>query len=512
MERTENLIKSKKHLQNHTISNTNDSAGILNRISLRTKIYLILATLVVIPLVTGIIMIWYSLKMEQMLTTIVEKDMVALQMAEGLETALVNQRGFVTYYFLDGNTDWLRQLGEYRQIFKEKLEQATLLADTPELQNAISQIDTEYRIYLELKDKVISLYEKGERSEGSELHNEVRQHFFKILQLCQEYKNIHPYRILSARQEFKDEVVRIRIMAVFAMFGNFILVLILIYVLVNQILGPVRQLSLEADREGGRYLPSNEIKALSLSVRGLIEDVDMTHSELEKSREHLFHSEKMAMVGKLAAGMAHSIRNPFTSVKMRLFSLSRSTNLSDTQKDDIHVISEEIRHIDTIVQNFLEFSRPPRLKMQNISPSNVVDSTIQLLAHRLKSYDVEVKIIRDKLFPEIQADPEQLKEAMVNLVVNACEAMGEGGKIVITEEDAYPDSQTHEAVIRICDNGPGIPMAVCNKIFQPFYSTKEEGTGLGLSIASRIIHEHGGTIEVDSCEGKGTTFIIKLPI
>jgi signal transduction histidine kinase len=130
----------------------------------------------------------------------------------------------------------------------------------------------------------------------------------------------------------------------------------------------------------------------------------------------------------------------------------------------------------------------------------------------LKSYDVEVKIIRDKLFPEIQADPEQLKEALVNLVINACEAMGEGGKIVITEEEAFPDSQKHEAIIRISDNGPGIPKVACGKIFQPFYSTKEEGTGLGLSIASRIIHEHGGKIEVNSYEGKGTTFIITLPV
>ncbi len=499
-------------MDNYKNSKPESLTGIWQKISLRTRIYIILAALVLIPLMEGMVMIWYTLKMEQMLTEIVEKDVVALQVAEGLETAMVNQRGFVTYYFLDGNTDWLRQLGEYRQIFKEKLEQAAILADTPELKNAILLIESEYKLYVDSNDKVISLYEKGERTEGSELHNEVRQHFFKILQLCRDYKEIHPLRILSAKQELKDEVLRLRIMAVVGMFGNFIMALVLIYVLVNQILGPVRQLSLEADREGGLYLPDNEIKALSLSVRGLIEDVDTTHSELEKSREHLFHSEKMAMVGKLAAGMAHSIRNPFTSVKMRLFSLSRSTNLFDTQKDDILVISEEIRHIDTIVQNFLEFSRPPRLKMQQISPSSVVDSTIQLLSHRLKSYDVEVTIIRDKLFPEIQADPEQLKEALVNLVVNACEAMGEGGKIVITEEEAHPESRKHEAIIRISDNGPGIPEVACNKIFQPFYSTKEEGTGLGLSIASRIIHEHGGKIEVNSSEGKGTTFIISLPV
>jgi signal transduction histidine kinase len=493
-------------------SKKEDTPGIWQKISLRTRIYILLAALVIIPLIEGMIMIWYTLSMEQMLTEIVEKDMVALQVAEGLETALVNQRGFVTYYFLDGNTDWLRQLGEYRRIFREKLEQAALLADTPELKNAILEINTEYQLYLNSKDEVISLYERGERDEGSELHKQVRQHFFRILQLCRDYKHIHPIRILSARQDFMDEMVRLRIIAVVSLFGNFLMVLLLIYVLINQILGPVRQLSLEADREGGLYLPDNEIKALSRSVRGLIEDVDTTHSELKKSREHLFHSEKMAMIGKLAAGMAHSIRNPFTSVKMRLFSLSRSSNFSETQKDDIHVISEEIRHIDTIVQNFLEFSRPPRLKMQTISPSNIVDSTIQLLAHRLKSYDVEVKIIREKLFPEMQADPEQLKEALVNLVINACEAMGEGGKIIITEEESCSESQKHEAIIRVSDNGPGIPKIACGKIFQPFYSTKEEGTGLGLSIASRIIHEHGGKIEVNSYEGKGTTFIIKLPI
>ena len=99
-------------------------AGLWHRFSLRTRIYIILAALVIIPLTEGLIMIFYTLKMEQMVTTIVEKDVVALQVAEGLETAMVNQRGFVTYYFLDGNTDWLRQLGEYRRIFKEKLEQA----------------------------------------------------------------------------------------------------------------------------------------------------------------------------------------------------------------------------------------------------------------------------------------------------------------------------------------------------------------------------------------------------
>jgi signal transduction histidine kinase len=289
------------------------------------------------------------------------------------------------------------------------------------------------------------------------------------------------------------------------------LAVLLAFVLINHILGPLRGLALEADREKGTGKSGDEVKALSLSVRGLIEDVDQTHSELERSRETLLQAEKMALVGKLAAGTAHSIRNPLTSVKMRLFSLDRTLDLSATQKDDFRVISEEIRHIDTIVENFLEFSRPPKLKMQKVSPSEVVDLAIQLLKHRLKSYDVSVDVIRKRPLPEIQADPEQLKEVLVNLVVNACEAMEGGGSIVIREEERFAKPLGRVVVIRLMDNGPGIPNSIQEQVLQPFFTTKEEGTGLGLSIAGRIVAEHGGWLDLTSEEGQGATFVITLP-
>jgi signal transduction histidine kinase len=221
--------------------------------------------------------------------------------------------------------------------------------------------------------------------------------------------------------------------------------------------------------------------------------------------------EKFALVGKLAAGVAHSIRNPLTSVKMRLFSVERSLELSPTQKEDIEVISEEIRQIDTIVQNFLEFSRPPKLKMQTISPSDIVDNALELLRHRLESYNVAISLKRKKLLPVMPADPEQLKEVLVNLIVNACEAMESGGTMVIEEDERMLNHRRQVAVIRLSDDGPGIPRAIQGKIFQPFFSTKEEGIGLGLSIATRIINEHGGWLEVQSEEGNGATFRINLP-
>ena len=286
--------------------------------------------------------------------------------------------------------------------------------------------------------------------------------------------------------------------------------LLLTYILLKQLLEPIRQLSMETGLgpgPGGK----NEVQALSRRVHDLIENVDQAQTKLERSQEHLVQSEKMAMVGKLAAGVAHSIRNPLTSVKMRLFSMGRTLDLSPTHQEDFEVIAEEIRHIDTIVANFLEFSRPPKLMMQKVSPSDVVDMALQLLRHRLESYNVEVQLKRSRPLPEVWADPDQLKEVLVNLLTNACEAMKGGGSIVIQEGETFLQSIGQVVTIQVSDNGPGIPESVQDKIFQPFFTTKEEGTGLGLSIATRILGEHGGWLDLDSQEGRGTTFTINLP-
>jgi signal transduction histidine kinase len=282
--------------------------------------------------------------------------------------------------------------------------------------------------------------------------------------------------------------------------------------LLNRVLVPIRLLALTANRDGGVSLDEpDEVKALGKKIQGLIESVDTTRIELEQSREHLLQSEKLAQTGKLAAGVAHSIRNPLTSVKMRLFSLERTLSLSAAQKEDFDVISEEIRHIDTIVGNFLEFSRPPKLKIQKASPSEVVDMAVQLLRHRIESYGVSLELMRNRKLPEVDCDPEQLKEVLVNLIVNACEAMGDGGHILITEEEGASEPMGRVVVIRVSDSGPGIAEAIRDKIFEPFYTTKQEGTGLGLSIAARIIEEHKGCLSVKCRPHKGTTFTITLP-
>jgi PAS domain S-box-containing protein len=235
-------------------------------------------------------------------------------------------------------------------------------------------------------------------------------------------------------------------------------------------------------------------------------------TEHRRMQRAMRDSDKLVTVGKLAAGVAHSIRNPLTSVKMRLFSMEGTVGLSESEREDLKVISEEIRHIDGIVRNFLEYSRRPRLRMQKVSPSDVVDMALNLLKQRLDSYGVGVRLSRQSWLPKICADPDQLKEALVNLLVNSSEAMGYGGLIVIREEEVADEPWGSKVVIRVSDNGPGFPESIQDKLFEPFFTTKEEGTGLGLTIAARIIEEHGGKLELSSREGDGAISTISLPV
>ena len=482
------------------------------RFGLRARILLTLGALVLITVGGGLVMIWYTYRMEGLLSSVIQTDRAAFQVVKGLETALLNQRGYVSYYLLDGDPNWLKELGRYRQDFIERLKEARELDYAGVHEEFLDRIEAEYGQYVKSKDRVIELHEAGEHEAKAGLHREVREQFFEILELCDAHIDVHNEMLNLKLASSHAQAARLRVMAAACISAAVVVGAVLSFLLVTQVLDPIRRLVIEADRAGRPVRSGDEVTALKYGVRDLIKDVDHTHMELERSRERLMQSEKMALVGKLAAEVAHSIRNPMTSIKMRLFSLDRSLELSPTQREDFEVISEEMRQLDNIVRNFLEFSRPPKLKVQKVNISDVVDMALQLLEKRLERYGVKVEREIDRTIPSIEADPELLKEVFVNLIVNACDAVGDGGWLVIKEEDVVAEHMGRAVLVRLSDSGPGIPESIRDKILEPFFSTKEEGTGLGLSIAARIVEEHGGHLELRSEEGKGATFIITLPV
>ncbi len=482
------------------------------QLSLKNRIYIVNAILVSITVVGGLLMIWYTYKTEKIFQTIIDRNIIVYQSAESLATALVKHKGFVSYYLLDKNPAWINRLHQARDEFTEHMASVKSLVEEDWEKQAIAQIEAKYADYISTKDSVIDLYMKNEFDKGYTIHETTRERFSQILNLCEQFKTFHKNKISEAIETSREESNGLRYMALMAIIIVIILSLLINYIFARHILEPIRKIAEEAYIQGNSPSSTNEVTALELSVHGLIKNTEQVHQDLKKSQETLLQSEKMALLGKLAAGTAHSIRNPLTSVKMRLFSLNRSCAFTDAQQEDFNVISGEIQQINKIVDNFLEFSRPPKLKTRNMSPSFIVDSALNLLDQRLQSYRVSVKLVRSSPLSETRVDPDQLKEVIVNIIINACEAIKHDGQIIISEEERFVHPLEKVAIIRIMDDGPGIPGDIQSEIFNPFFTTKDHGTGLGLSIAYNIICEHGGWLDVSSKEGQGAAFVITLPV
>lgn len=480
-------------------------------VSLRSRLSLLLAALVLVNLAGACLTLWYTQRTQALYLSTEGRSVTALLAAQDLESALVLQRGLVTSFSLDGDPAWLQELTLRHQSFQKALALARETAEDQQALTVLAAVETGYAAYSQARDEVLALYSGGDTARGLPLHMELRRRFSQLHDQVERYRRL----VLADREDAqlayreKAEVLTwlVWVALPVSLFAGFLLALVLF----RQVLGPIRRLAGTALAGGGGKV-DDEVQALSLRFRSLLHDVDVAQSELEESREHLVQSEKLALVGKLAAGVAHTIRNPLTSVKMRLFSLERGLCLETYQKEDFEVISEEIGHIDTILRNFLEFARPAKLRAQQLQLAEVVEGCLKLLKHRFESYGVTVEVERDPRLPTVYADADQLKEVILNLLVNACEAMGHGGKITIREEVGAMEPMGKMVVVRLTDTGPGVPAVIRDKVFQPFFSTKGEGSGLGLAIARRIMEEHGGWLHLHSPAGQGATFVLALPI
>ena len=256
----------------------------------------------------------------------------------------------------------------------------------------------------------------------------------------------------------------------------------------------------------------DELRIMGHHLRNLMSDVSDTRSRLEHSRDRLMAAEKLASVGKLAASVAHEIRNPLTAIKMWLFAIRETAEGNAELDRKLRIISEEIERLESIVRNLLEFSRPPALDKQPHSVAEMIEQTLVLISPRLAERRIHVLQPIEKGLPPVIADASQFRQVLLNLFENAMDAMPEGGEIQVTtnvENDANGQSM---AVVRVRDTGHGMPLDVQRRVFEPFFTTKELGTGLGLCIAARVMARHGGALVLESSTDKGTCFAVWVPV
>ncbi|MFC1703557.1 nitrogen regulation protein NR(II) [Candidatus Omnitrophota bacterium] len=232
--------------------------------------------------------------------------------------------------------------------------------------------------------------------------------------------------------------------------------------------------------------------------------------EKELMQQELERSERLKAVATLASGMAHEIKNPLTAIKTFSEYLPEKKDDAEFLNKFSKIVGSEVDRIDSLVHQLLDFAKPAPLKLQKININVLLDETLTILNNEFIKHKITVtKELTLTNNRKIQADLNQLKQAFLNLFLNAIDSMPKGGSLIVRTLRQTTTKQSIE--IAISDTGCGISKKDLPRLFDPFFSTKENGAGLGLSITHEIIKNHGGKIRVESKNGKGSTFMVELP-
>jgi len=252
-----------------------------------------------------------------------------------------------------------------------------------------------------------------------------------------------------------------------------------------------------------------ELKAANTELRVTEEELQAANDKLLETQEQLIRSEKLAAIGQLASGVGHELRNPLGAIKNASFYIRRrvaNTDLPNTEPrvmEFLRIIDEEVNSANKVITDLLGFSRVGK---PTVAPANIAGIIEDALRYTPVPENVElIKDINSNL-PMVMVDGDQIKQVFLNIILNALQAMPEGGRLEIRASD-----KGKSVDVEFIDTGGGIPDSVKKKIFDPLFTTKAKGVGLGLSVCKTIIEHHEGDIRVKSKEGEGTTFTLSLP-
>jgi len=238
-----------------------------------------------------------------------------------------------------------------------------------------------------------------------------------------------------------------------------------------------------------------------------------TDVKLKRSQEAAVRLQQLASLGQLAAGVAHEIRTPLTSLKMFLESIESEFDISPEYDEDFQVAMTQVMRMESTISRFLDFARPQDPKLAQVDVGKLIEDSLLMVKPRAKQQETAVHSRIGASLPIIMGDRKQLEEVLVNIMVNALEAVGFGGKLTIVAATETLGAEPGEHVrIDIRDTGPGIKRENIPNLFDPFFTTKTTGTGLGLSIVYSIVKRHGGEVMVEANGGEGATFSVLLPV
>jgi signal transduction histidine kinase len=473
-----------------------------NSLSLRVAAPTVLVSVLLLAFCAAAVALLYSQQATS--AAILGENVSSAQNAHDLENTL--------YDLVSLLRDRNEQVGALHKRIRQQLTRASQLADKMEEKKLVEAMEDSFGRYL-------GRWEGREASAAAgmdPLRAAVRIVETKTLPACKQLQEFNARLVRESETAHRDTVTGVIVGLVgVGTVGSFA-GLLLGYGVARGLRRSIYHLSVrvqDATNKLSQDLPpvavaeEGDLLLLHDQMQGVVRDIEQVVGQLQQREREVLRAEQLAAVGQLAAGVAHELRNPLTSIKMLVQTGREEIEARGLPADDLDIIELEIRRMEKCLQTFLDFARPPRLERRPLDLAQPVERTLALVAGRARKQHVRTEFTPPEPPVVVDADPEQLQQLLVNLALNALDAMPQGG--VLEVGIGTPDRGQVELHVR--DTGAGISPELLPRLFKPFVSGKETGLGLGLVISRRIAEGHGGTLHAVNRPEGGACFVLRLP-
>jgi two-component system sensor histidine kinase HydH len=432
------------------------------------------------------------------------EDVGSRKAAHELETTLKNLADLLAH-----GSD---QVDALEERVHDLLEKVNRLADKEEETRLVGQLRQGYQTYRQLKRQV----QAGQLSAAAGSQAALGVILQDLLPACRQLRDFNAEQIEKSEAEHRQSIRHmvwglIALGTLGALTG-----LILGYVLARGLRHSLCQMSVclrDAAGKLGAELPAVQLNAagdlhgLRTQLQEVVREIEQVVRRLQEREREVLRAEQLRAVGQLAAGAAHELRNPLTAIKLLIQASRERTDRGGLADSHLALIEREIRRMERCLQAFLDFARPPRLVCRPVELAALIEGCFALLQGRAAQQGVELRFQPPSEPVYVHADPGQLQQVLINLALNALDAMPQGGVL----EMRLGRTPAGQVELQVLDTGPGLSAELLPRMFEPFVSTKETGLGLGLVVSRRIVESHQGTLQAGNRPEGGACFTVCLP-
>jgi signal transduction histidine kinase len=451
----------------------------------------------IIIFIASLIMMNY---LQEAQNKILVENVSSIIAAYNVEKSILGLKGLKANYFLDGRQKWLDEFEINKSNFNHWYNEAFNSANTEEEKNILSTMAADFAIYQQYHDRIIELVRQKKNREAVRLLlNDSNKYYTSIFIGCEKLINKNEQLINVAKKSMASYLKKSRVLGFIAVVSFIFLGVVLVLMVARSIVDPIK----EIERVSNEYAIPLENKS---EIENLKKRFELMIETINNNQKRLVQSERKAAIGEIAAGISHELNNPIGIILGFAEILMKRKELTQNNMELVKDMHSEALRCKKLLGELLDFARigDPKYEMVNIK--ELMKKTVHLFSSQDKFRDVAFEMHVPRHAIKIPADPIQIKQVLINIIINACDAVRNNGKISLhltLEEDSV--------VVKIADNGPGIEEENREKIFDPFFTTKPKGVGLGLAICSDLIRKHNGSLAfVQGVEG-GAEFIITLP-